>query len=567
MKLTLSYYIRRNGVSLERRLFLFINQMRYQGDETSAAKIYSSSFECGELAHSQRENLDCRRMELNDDTCERDPDRCLSYLVPQTYSVCSFTCATLIWLADFAPDILFNNFDSFPLPSKNAVCSNDIGPTTTSPVVDTTASVFQNSTSHTTYFSSDHDVNGNVTERTTAQTSSVEENTGSSNVQMFIWIGALVAVFLLVLMFAALCCKIIRKRKRDRGGSVSPTVTDSPTPPSSEIVKVESSQTIETSSEEMEVVKYHTLDEMAVAAEIETNFDDCDDQGYTVIRVGSCRDWQMAGVRDESRVTRPLPQPPDSVGKDSRTSSSENTARGDQTTSIPSIPITITSRSPSSLDSNPLVGQPHLIPSRDRAGTCTTQPPPRPHKRQVHLENHTYLGLVNLRPDHAAFNLMREVKLVRTQHGHLELVSVQEELSALTEYYTRILLINQTDGDLGVVGLAEDTMNTSEREPCLNSLDERRGSLTRGSDLSDLDRCWLDTLDKAVRYPDDLGYSGQDIIYFGSLDLEDNRGVSSCDYLTVLDIDPNDLSSWGDRDFPVLDIDAIFGSPGSHLSD
>ena len=542
--------------------------MRYPGDETSAAKIYSSAFECGELAHSQQENLDCRRMELSDDTCERDPDRCLSYLVPQTYSVCSFSCATLIWVADFTLDIFYQNFGSLPIPVKNGICPKDIRSTTPSPVtvVDTTMSVFLNSTSPTTYDFTVYHRNSNVTEKTTAETASVEGNTWSSNVQMFIGIGAAVAVLLVVLVVVSLCYKIVRKRKRDRGGSASPTVMDSPTPPSSEVSKVESSRTIETSSEEMEVVKYHTLDEMAVAAEIETNFDDCDDQGYTVIRGWSCRDWQMAGVRDESRVTRPLPQPPDYVEKDSRTSSSENTARGDQTTYLPSIPITITSRSPSSLDSNPLDGQPHLIPSRDREGTCTTRPPPRPHKRQVHLENHTYLGQVNLRPDHTAFSHVTEVKLVRTQHGHLELVSVQEELPALTEYYTRILLINQTDGDVGVVGLVEDTMNTSEREPCLNSLDERRGSLTRGSDLSDLDRCWLDTLDKAVRYPDNLGYSGQDIIYFGSLDLEDNTSVSSYDYLTVLDIDPYDMSPGGDRFFSVEDIEVISGCASSRLN-
>ena len=427
-------------------------------------------------------------------------------------------------------------------------------------------SVFLNSTSSTTYDSTVYHRNSDVTEKTTAETASVEGNTWSSNVQMFIGIGAAVAVLLVVLVVVSLCYKIIRKRKRDRGGSVSPTVMDSPTPPSSEIVKVESSRTIETSSEEMEVVKYHTLDEMAVASEIETNLEDCDDQGYTVIRVGSCRDWQMAGVRDESRVTRPLPQPPDSVGKDFRTSSLENTARGDQTTSIPSMSLTTSSKSLAPLDVNPPDGQPPLIHSMNRASSYTTRPPPRPHKRQVHLENHTYLGLVNIRPDHTAFSHMTEVKLVRTQHGHLELVSVQEELPALTEYYTRILLINQTDGDVGVVGLVEDTMDTSEREPCLNSLDERRGSLTRGSDLSDLDCCWLDTLDKAVRYPDDLGYSRQDMIYFGSLDLKDNTSVSSCDYLTVLDIDPYDISPGGDRFFSVEDIEVISGCASSRLN-
>ena len=196
-------------------------------------------------------------------------------------------------------------------------------------------------------------------------------------------------------------------------------------------------------------------------------------------------------------------------------------------------------------------------------------PLPRPHKRRVDLDQHQYVSLVNLGPNpHSPItpNHVTEAKLVRTKEGQLELITVDDELAAFTEYYTRLLIINQGQGPLGIVGLLEnDTTDANKREH-LDFSDEKTGHKTSTSDLAVssggfqiIEQMTED--EEAIVDFDRACESFLYVYYIGSLDVGHDIDVSPCEYLTVLDTDASPLSFESGEYLTVLDIDRTNDSP------
>ena len=188
-----------------------------------------------------------------------------------------------------------------------------------------------------------------------------------------------------------------------------------------------------------------------------------------------------------------------------------------------------------------------VLQTDDAQSVAVSLPPPRPHKRLVDIKDHKAMGLVKLRPGQDVFGDVTDVKLIWTRTGNLELVSTREELPAFVEYYTRLLLINQTGGSLGIVGsLDSDTEPTNDySSPYLQVLPDVSRSDTPGFEPVSNSNT---SADENIRFSERTGkpISSTHLIYFGSVTLNQDVNLDPCDYLTVLDIDPNDFPSGND---------------------
>ncbi|RUS90626.1 hypothetical protein EGW08_001623 [Elysia chlorotica] len=184
---------------------------------------------------------------------------------------------------------------------------------------------------------------------------------------------------------------------------------------------------------------------------------------------------------------------------------------------------------PQSVDSH----IPCELPINPHTGTRVL--PPRCHKRQVDLDSHEYLAMVNLEPYHHTTHNVTQAKLVRTHAGQLELVSVEEEAPCFTEYYTRLLLIHDREGTLSLLGLLQE-QNMDE-----DSGDSGQVSAS-GSSEGAAHHAGIPDHPRQLTCPArETGYDSMDkpylIHYIGSLILENNIDIHPCDYLTVLDDD------------------------------
>ena len=302
---------------------------------------------------------------------------------------------------------------------------------------------------------------------------------------------------------------------------------------------------------------YHTLDEVVENVEHPQYIDVSGDHGYTVI--SDCDTDE--GCFDEGRGhkgCRPLPKlpeprsestdtPPRSIVSASGFDSSSSMTSNSAATPNASLPRCATfCRDPTQpSDQRPQsLLSPHCLAETTQSMAFPSVLP-RPHKRLVDLKDHKYMGLVKLRQDQAVFGDVTEVKLIRTLTGHLELINAEEELPAFNEYYARLLLINQTGGSLGVVGVL-DTEDKPTGDSCKRpepgTVDQAMMSPSKGA--------------QAI-HQDMMGKENPYIIYFGALSLEENVSVNLCDYLTVLDIDPKDIDSDDDGCLTMLDLNNL----------
>ncbi|GFS23569.1 hypothetical protein ElyMa_003392700 [Elysia marginata] len=528
-------------------------------------KQYTNTLLCDALNHSPQDSLNCRRLAVDDNTCATSPYGCLSYSVQQDDGTCFSTCALLVWHAEFTLDILYINFGSLSAPVKDGVCHDSgVSPSTPRSLINTTdTSILTNATiPNYPHGNITDNLEGNGTEeymsggeRNISRSSGVEFSTTL--------ISVLVGAGCITIGGASVIIVCIAVRKRGKDKQITPSASESPSPSCFLGSQADSTpvETSETSNEEMEVVKYHTLDEMANANEQETAFVEFDDQGYEVVRDDDTRDLHHSVARDESRSCRPLPEPPNSA-EDTLypTALLEGTPRSFITNSLlATLPSTtdnmFVSRSSTPRDQNPSGSKITAVSTSNEEGTIASnrsdiRPAPRPHICFSELEDHTYLGLVDLTPDQNLFGHMTEMKLVRAPQGHLQLVSVQGELPACTDYYTRILLFKQEDDMLGVVGLLGKTFLIENEHSCIDVPRHSKENRLPSEDSPSVSQ------DAEVKTPDDLANPIPDIIYFGSLKSDLYTNFEPCDYLTALDTERSRKSSQSDDYLTVLDVDS-----------
>ncbi|GFS27999.1 hypothetical protein ElyMa_005325400 [Elysia marginata] len=490
--------------------------------------------------------MTCRRLKIGDDLCERT--LCQKYSVQLNATQCSFHCGMLLWAIGYDLQILYFKFGEIPEPVKDGTCVEPIEVDSTN--ITSTGPTTKNNTVHNRSISYTNSSNTNSTD---FGPNRGLENSKSSSSSTPVLAGSVGGGVFFVVLIIALGVTIYFKRAKtgSRESNVSGTYTDSSTATtgsssSTELNKSDLFQReIKASSKgDTEEQIYHTLNENELSDNIghNNNFDECDEQGYHVIQDCKTKDHRSNHSGDE-KMCRPLPSPPISSKRRLQSMSSERANTGQSRrfsdSSISTEPCSLdTGKQGPSLPAFPFS---YRRLSNGAESTAFPQLPPS-HRRVVDLEEHQHMGLVNLRHDGPMFGHVTEVKLVRTQPGHLELVSAHDESPAFTEYYTRLLLINQPGGSVGVVGLLDPDGSCSE-DQCQSSqlLCGKREPPTQKPNHGE-------TYGYGS-YPGEHGSSSNyvskqslNIVYFGSLSLNEEQSMSPCDYLTPIDIDPSEIS-------------------------
>ena len=574
-------------------LFMFRDQytvtsvsQRTMSDEVNTTKLYSASFHCNEWP---MDDLHCRRMKSDDDICETKPDKCHTFRLQFNASICSLPCVTLVFVSDYNT-LDFINFGEIPVPVKEKSCLEDRVSTTVRADFDTTSAPNLNTTFQEHSIEpldnatlEDGQMNSVVIQkddtdpRQTATTSRTSRN-NSLSLPTIIIIGTLVGGLLLI-TGSLVVYKYLKSREKAIANISTVIHPSGHTPEAEPDIALQ-----ETRTEGEELVGYFTLDEVSSYAEPETNFEELDDEGYNIVQ--NCA-TTADGAKDERRC-RPLPQPPVSssmeqnfdeakshsmsMAKTATTSSTKAATRAENT-SIVNSSFALDQQPPkchqrqAGANETPDNPRPHRL-------VRTTGPPdippriplPRPHKRRVDLDQHQYVSLVNLRPNPNSPmtpNHVTEVKLVRTKEGQLELITVDDELAAFTEYYTRLLIIKQGQGPLGIVGLLENDTTDADRCQHLDFSDERTGHKTNTSDLA-VSSGGFQIIEQMTEDAIDFDRACESFLYvyyIGSLDVGHDIDVSPCEYLTVLDTDATLRSFESGEYLTVLDIDRTNDSP------
>ena len=423
----------------------------------------------------------------------------------------------------FALKITTKNFDDRPAPVKDGVCPTDSLFTTSSPNITVSSG------------------NNNETEKRLSEiidipTDETENSDFDTSVSIVFVLTGAAGAFILIVTLAAFINLHIRQKKRYK--EISQVASDScPTYPS------RIAQSLEVNGNEAETEAYHTLDEMAIKAEPVASLDESDEEGYQKIKDGNIFNLLPIG-RDVKKVCRPLPKKPSQAANVIQESSSDVSPYNALSSPYLKVLDDQISAVPNSISKTTSGHELSNNPSR-----------PQPHRRMVDLEDHQYLGLVNLRPNEM-FGHMTEVKLVRSKLGNLELVDSHEESPAFADYYTRIQLIQGEDNVLSVVGVLEKTSCDEDKTPRSDNLE------TPAANVETLTtRCTKD--DQSV----EMDLPNLEIIFIGSLASDQDTDLSPCDYMTVRDIEATCKSSGGYGYLTPLDIDIIKGSHGQSIKD
>ncbi|KAK3802426.1 hypothetical protein RRG08_017611 [Elysia crispata] len=160
----------------------------------------------------------------------------------------------------------------------------------------------------------------------------------------------------------------------------------------------------------------------------------------------------------------------------------------------------------------------------------TETTPPRCPTRPVNFDHHEHLARINLRPPNRSgikYGHVTQAKLVRTRAGQLAIVGDEDESSALTEYYTRLLIIHGREETLELHGLLEaETAGDCGRKQVRDSV-ERSGH-----------QAGIESGEGARHHGSKSSLDRSNIFYIGSLESDEHIGIYPCDYLTVLDANP-----------------------------
>ena len=480
----------------------------------------------------------------------------------------------LNWAAEYDLKVVFFNFGDYAEPLKDGVCPEKDASTTLAPSFSSTRAlnvdtlipgIYNGSSGH---LRNQTGLGKNYNNGTVDRDLNVSDSSRLS-LPIAIMVGAGAGgVIILVVVFVVYCKCIKSKKKDEREGGTKTDTSSNPSSSdfsnsSSELSKSDcvKSDTTTSISDDLEKVMYHTLDEMAGEFGHQEDFDVHDEQGYNIIP-----DWgpdgNFLGQSRARKSNRPLPQPPTSGRK--RKLIPLESSQGSKAGQTP-----LPCRRPQPCiprlkqPGGPLVLK--VLQNDDAQSVAVSLPPPRPHQRLVDIKDHSAMGLVKHRPGQDVFGDVTDVKLIRTRTGNLELVSTREELPAFVEYYTRLLLINQTGGSLGIVGSLDlETEPTNGfSSPYLQVLpDVSRSDTPEFEPVSNSNT----SADENIRFSKRMGkpISSTHLIYFGSVKLNQDVNLDPCDYLTVLDIDPNDFPSGSDGYLTVWDLEEINVSTSSY---
>ncbi|GFN89680.1 hypothetical protein PoB_001618600, partial [Plakobranchus ocellatus] len=476
----LSYKIR-DGASLSQLPYHMrafnVRQVRISSKKST---LYSKAFTCDILHHSPNvDDLNCYRPTDNDNTCKNDA-RCVTYSVPLNYSTCTFHCPLLVWLNAFSFPLEFENYGDFPKPVKNDKCLVPDVPL--SPKKTTTSNDF------ISFFS----------DNTSTPNSTKENNRDSSPFPIPIAAG--VGSCLVVMSVAAFVMHRIKHRKQK---VKYPKETNPSAPMLGAIDSLNSTSVPKnpSNSSQPEEVHYETIDEVADGSRDKKHVLECDNDGYNIIQ-DCMTELQEDGSRAE-RERRPLPVvPSDSISK------STVTLTTGLYSTIPSHPPSIPDiTSPQS----PAISDPVL------------------HRRAVDLNKHEEMGLINIQGDHPAFKGHTRVKLVRTEWGEMELISLEDE-PVFSDYYSRLQLISLKDSAVGVVGLTGKLTDTEFYDIFKTTEAEKKVFLKNGSSLENVSNQIV--LDKNEQKPSDsptlaseLPNPYVNIVFFGPLEMYDSSRI------------------------------------------
>ena len=441
----------------------------------------------------------------------------MEYAIEMSVTSCVYPCTVVLWVD--VSELTFSNFGDIPEPVRDGVCpverpSSYQVPNTT---IQETSRSFEKRNGSFDDLGNCADFGGgknNVTENFASDMTEGDDKI----VEISIWV--VVRGALIVLVFAAVGVYRYTKRRNSERRKVdkdSPE-TNKSSSSSSELNTMDYFRAEGTSSsgEDLESVRYQTLDEVVEKVEHPPHIDVLDDQDYTYISDYDT-DCHHSDECQISKALRPLPKPPKS-----RSGTKSIPSECSVETSGVYYLSSITSTSDTSPDAS-FLRPPTLDPDSTQPSNQRLQPLfkphcqaettksmafpsvlPRPHKRLVDLKDHKYMGLVKLRQDQAVFGDVTEVKLIRTLTGHLELINAEEELPAFNEYYARLLLINQTGGSLGVVGV-RDTEDKPTGDSCKRPEPGIDSPVMASTSKNEQAR-HLNTMDKEKPY----------IIYFGA---------------------------------------------------
>ena len=594
-------------------------------DQVPVTELFLPAFLC-DVTYISLGYVNCRRQKINKDVCDTEPPVCMSYSVDLNASVCTTSCVSFNWFVGKIEDgfsyyINYINFDGLPTPVEDTVCPKD-GEHQANKVpfdVSNTTSALNVSI----HINIDNARRPNKTDSGGLEDAGLEQSADSrktENEHSSVPIGAIagsvvggVTLILAGVVFVSFRVAMNRKRTRtstsDANGDIRVyTLEVSP----ADIVLTGDI------TEESEAVRYYTLDEVSDTADEASSLDQCDDEGYSNVLDFAADNVCLVADR-VNRKSRPLPQPPDHSCTASGTRPKSSPARQATSTAISEIPV-ITRSATSAMRKNAIASSmatgvkqspdmPGSMPKIRLDGQADGLSPnicpqplylhtnPRPHRLQADQRQKDPVAVGNVRPhphNTRLFGHVTEVKLVRNQEGHLELLSVEDELAAFTEYYTRLLIIKQEEGSLGILGLLEQRPADVSRENGIGELYEKSpsdnnsghldtvellddspsncnrqqqqgapresgGHMTRNSELSIPKGHSLQPVQSAPhsggsRYHD---IDGNPYTYVGTLELDEDAELYPCEYTTVLDDDFTFSSSSTEGYLRVLDMEAI----------
>ena len=256
--------------------------------------IYSDTFLCDSLLQTSQADLNCRRLQLTDNTCE--VYRCLKYSIQTNATTCSTNCAMLNWAAEYDLKVVFFNFGDYAEPLKDGVCTEKDASTTLAPSFSSTwalnvdtliPGIYNGSSGH---LRNQTGLGQNYSNDTVDRDLNVSDSSRLS-LPIPIMAGAGAGgVIILVVVFVVYCKCIKSKKKDEREGGTKTDTSSNPSlsdfsNSSSELSKSDCvrSDTTTSISDDLEKVMYHTLDEMAGEFRHQEDFDVHDEQGYNII--------------------------------------------------------------------------------------------------------------------------------------------------------------------------------------------------------------------------------------------------------------------------------------------
>ncbi|GFO07931.1 hypothetical protein PoB_003443600 [Plakobranchus ocellatus] len=508
---------------------------------SNVSRFYRHAFLCDFLKHFPEDDMICFRQTASDDTCDRSVS-CIVFSVQLNSTKCSSQCILMVSTAPYNMTAEYYNFGDRPRPVKDGTCPTPDAPSSS---VVTTSSVTNKYS--TNVIEMNDTSTGSIADAITTSggvVNSVRSTKGSKSLSPLPYIGAGVGAFFFIVAIATYSGYMHRKRKLKDSTAAGPVTSNSEISASNSSRSLPDNHT--NNDEEADEAGYQTLDEVVDGAADAEQAPECDADGYNIIR--DCAVGHDCWTNTDKKRCRPLPEPPESDGSVPGVLTSAGTLQSSM-----SLPASSLSKTAS------LSTADHSLPNDQSRPQSHDRPNPTPHKRQAEPNQIEHMGVVNLKSGHHALSGHTQVRLVRTPWGDMELITLESDLPVFTEYYSRLQLVSMKDDGLGVVGVSTGQAD-SDSHKYFDVL-ETQEPVSKQS----LQSTQHEQTDSAS-YTRSSMNSHLYIFYFGFVELTETATVSPCDYLTVLDIDPEKVATANSGYLTVLDIGCSSSSNGSQVS-